>query len=69
MEHGTYELYFGFKALPKSIMDDAENNKIKISIDRKGQYSVNRERFSTENTVLIPIHHIPSQKYIQLYVE
>lgn len=69
MEKGTYELYLGFKALPKSIMDEAENNKIKLTIDRKGQYSVNRERFSTENTVLIPIHHIPcnGKKYSITY--
>lgn len=69
VEKGTYELYLGFKALPKSIMDEAENNKIKLTIDRKGQYSVNRERFSTENTVLIPIHHIPhsEKKYNIMY--
>lgn len=65
----TYELYMGFKALPQSIMEIAEKNKIRLSIDGKATYIVNQERFSVDGTVLVPIHHIPryEQKYIVSY--
>lgn len=56
---GTFELSLGFKALPRSLMEDAEKNKLQVSIDGESSYLVNRERFSEENTVLVPIHHIP----------
>ena len=56
---GTFELSLGFKALPRSLMEDAEKSKLQVSIDGESSYLVNRERFSEESTVLIPIHHIP----------
>lgn len=63
IRHGAlkdyYELYLGFKSLPASIMDQAITNKIRLSIDGKITYSINRERFSDEETVLISIKHIP----------
>ena len=56
---GTFELSLGFKALPRSLMEAAEKSKLQVSIDEESSYLVNRERFSEESTVLIPIHHIP----------
>lgn len=56
---GTFELSLGFKALPRSLMEDAEKSKLQVSIDGESSYLVNRERFSEESTVLIPIQHIP----------
>lgn len=60
-----YELFMGFKAVPDKIMNDAEINRIMLSIDGKMRYTVNRERFSTENSVLLPLNYIPQygQKY------
>lgn len=52
---GTFELSLGFKALPRSLMEDAEKSKLQVSIDGESSYLVNRERFSEESTVLIPI--------------
>lgn len=65
----AFELNLGFKALPESLMKDAEQYKIKVSIDCEKSYFVNRERFSEKGTVLIPIHHIPKleRRYRLLY--
>lgn len=52
---GTFELSLGFKALPRSLMEDAEKSKLQVSIDGESSYLVNRERFSEESTVLIPM--------------
>lgn len=60
-----FELFLGCKAISDSVMDLAEKNRIKLSVDGKQQYSITRERFSTENTVLLQLTHIPAygQKY------
>lgn len=55
---GTFELSLGFKALPRSLMEDAEKSKLQVSIDGESSYLVNRERFSEECTVLIPMADI-----------
>lgn len=60
---GYYNLYLGFKALPQSVMDDAEKINIAMTIDGKNRYLINRERFSMENMVLVPVKHIPPAEH------
>lgn len=57
---GNFELFMGFKALPNMIMEKAILANVSVKIDRKRVYKVNTERFSCENTSLIPIDYIPA---------
>lgn len=63
--NNNFFLYLGFKALPASIMENAEREHISVKIAGERIYSVNRERFSTENTSFIQIDYVPmsEQKY------
>lgn len=61
----NFELFMGFKALPNSIMNKVEREQIYVKISGENKYLINRERFSTEQTSLIPIDYVPmsDQKY------
>lgn len=54
-----FHLFMGFKALPISLMDKAVKEKVSIKIDKKNVYRINEERFSCEETSLIPLDYIP----------
>lgn len=51
-------LYMLFRAIPEELLKKAEKNKAFIAVDGK-KYFINSERFSTENSVLLPIDYIP----------
>ena len=58
---GDFYLCMGFKALPSVLMENAINESLSVKIDDKNIYRINTERFSCENTVLIPMDYIPSR--------
>ncbi len=67
---GDFYLYMGFKALPPMLMEKAIKESISVKIDGKNTYRINNERFSCEETALIPLDYIPlsGHKY-HLYYE
>ncbi len=60
---GDFYLYMGFKALPSILMEKAIKESILVKIDKKNTYRINNERFSCEETTLIPLDYIPLSGY------
>lgn len=56
---GDFYLYMGFKALPPMLMEKAIKESISVKIDGKNTYRINAERFSCDETALIPLDYIP----------
>ena len=54
-----FDLYMAFKALPPLIMKKAIDNSMVVEIDQKNTYKINTERFSCDETTLIPLDYIP----------
>lgn len=66
---GDFYLYMGFKALPPTLMEKAVKESISVKIDGRTTYRINTERFSCDNTALIPLDYIPlsDHKYRIIY--
>ncbi|MBO8463101.1 MAG: hypothetical protein IAC13_04135 [Firmicutes bacterium] len=54
-----FSLYMGFKALPGEILILAEKSRSTVNIDGKIKLNINRERFSLERSVMVPLEYIP----------
>lgn len=60
----TFSLYMGFRSIPQRLIDLAMQNGALLKIDMRKVYIINNERFSTDNTTLIPLEHVPyGRKY------
>lgn len=58
--NGDFRLFMGFRSLPRSVLEQAENNKMFLKIiGTEQKYRITRERFIDGETTLIPILHIP----------
>ena len=60
---GFFRLFMGFRRLPLKILEQAERNHVSFRIVGTNQsYRVNRERFNSDGTTLIPLLHVPSNQ-------
>lgn len=65
----SFSLYMGFRVLPNNLLKKAEENKATICFDGKRRYSISRERFSVEETTMLPIQRLlsaGSKYYLQI---
>lgn len=58
-DSNRYNLLMGFRPLPSSILEMAEREQVSIKLAGERKYRVNRERFSVNQTFLMPIDYIP----------